>query len=403
MSDTVVRQSGGTYQLGVSRPPLEVADLPTPEEVWGVPRVGPKEAFRYAVGPSLIALGTAIGSGEWLLGPLSVGKYGFVGIGWVVTVSALLQTMYNVEIARYVIATGEVPVVGFARVPPGRRVWIPLSLFAIFSAFILGGWAKGAAKGLFAVMEGAPPGPADADQVKLLTFVLLAAVLGLTLAFRRITRGLELVNGLFIAFQVGFLLIVAVAIVPWSEWWEGIKGFLVPAKPPTGVTATTLGGLVGFSALAAGLNWFFLNHYRDKGYGMGHKVGFLAGARGEQKVVRDHGFIFPDDERNTSVWRRWMRFLYLDMWGIFLTGALVGMFFPTVIMRHLTLVSGEQPKDSNIETFAATILGQEYGRGVFYVALFVGFLILFDTQLGIFESLVRNATDAANVSPRIQQ
>jgi hypothetical protein len=402
VSDTGVR-SVGTYQLGVSRPPLELADLPTPEEVWGVPRVGRKEAFKYAVGPSLIALGTAIGSGEWLLGPLSVGKFGFVGIGWIITVSALLQTIYNVEIARYVIATGEVPVVGFARVPPGRRVWIPLSLFAIFSAFILGGWAKGAAKGLFALMEGNPPGPGDAGQVKVLTFVLLAAVLGLTLLFRRITRGLELVNGAFVAFQVGFLFIVAVAVVPWDVWWDGIKGFLIPHRPPAGASATTLGGLVGFSALAAGLNWFFMNHYRDKGYGMGHRVGFLAGARGEQKAVRDCGLTFPDDERNTSVWRRWMRFLYLDMWGIFLTGALVGMFLPTIIMRHLTLVSGEKPTDSNIETFAASILGQEYGRTVFYLTLFVGFLILFDTQLGIFEGLVRNATDAANVSPRVQQ
>jgi hypothetical protein len=402
VSDTVTGQAGG-YQLGVSRPPLEIADLPTPEEVWGVPHVGRKEAFKYAVGPSLIALGVAIGSGEWLLGPLSVGKFGFVGIGWVITVSALLQTIYNVEIARYVVATGEVPVVGFARVPPGRRLWIPLSLFAIFSAFILGGWAKGSAKALLALIEGEAPDASDAGAVKILTFVLLAGVLGLTLAFRRITRGLELVNGALITFEVGFLLIIAVAVVPWDVWWEGIRGFLVPDRPPKGVTATTLGGLVGFSALAAGLNWFFLNHYRDKGYGMGHRVGFIAGARGEQQAVKDCGFTFPDDERNAAVWRRWMHFVHLDMWGIFLTGAMVGMLLPTIVMRHLTLVSGTKPTDSNIETFAATVLGQEYGRGVFYLALLVGFLILFDTQLGIFESLVRNATDAANVSPRIQQ
>jgi hypothetical protein len=79
------------------------------------------------------------------------------------------------------------------------------------------------------------------------------------------------------------------------------------------------------------------------------------------------------------------------------------MFLPTIIMRHLTLSSGEKPNSGNIETFAARILGQEYGRTVFYLTLFVGFLILFATQLGIFEGLVRNATDAANVSPRIQQ
>jgi len=40
---------------------------------------------------------------------------------------------------------------------------------------------------------------------------------------------------------------------------------------------------------------------------------------------------------------------------------------------------------------------------MFYIALFVGFLILFDTQLGIFEALVRNMTDAVNMSPRFQE
>jgi hypothetical protein len=47
----------------------------------------------------------------------------------------------------------------------------------------------------------------------------------------------------------------------------------------------------------------------------------------------------------------------------------------------------------------ANALGAEYGRWLFYIALFVGFLILFDTQLGIFEALVRNMTDAVNTSP----
>ena len=57
-----------TYQLGVSRPPLVVTDLPEPEEVFKVPRIGAKEAITKVIGPSLIALGISIGSGEWLLG-----------------------------------------------------------------------------------------------------------------------------------------------------------------------------------------------------------------------------------------------------------------------------------------------------------------------------------------------
>ena len=61
--------SAGTYPLGVSRPPLEVMDLPSPEEVFGVPHLGKREMFRFALGPSLVALGISVGSGEWLLGP----------------------------------------------------------------------------------------------------------------------------------------------------------------------------------------------------------------------------------------------------------------------------------------------------------------------------------------------
>jgi hypothetical protein len=133
---------------------------------------------------------------------------------------------------------------------------------------------------------------------------------------------------------------------------------------------------------------------------MGHRMGFLAGIRGEQPAVRPVGFAFPDDDLNTARWRRWMRLLRIDMYGIFVPGAIVGMLLPTILVRHLALVSGTPPEPGTIDTFAATMLGAEYGRSLFYLTLFVGFLILFDTQLGLFEGLVRNATDAANLSPR---
>src|SRR5918992_4611146 len=44
----------GEFPLGVSRPPLGLADLPAPEEVFGVGRMGFKETVKYAIGPSLI-------------------------------------------------------------------------------------------------------------------------------------------------------------------------------------------------------------------------------------------------------------------------------------------------------------------------------------------------------------
>ena len=391
-----------THPIGVGEP-LPVVDLPEPEEVFGVPHLGRKEVVKFVLGPSLIALGISIGSGEWLLGPLNVGTLGFVGVGWIITISALLQVFYNIEFSRYVLATGEVPIVGFGRVPPGAWLWIPFSLLALFFAFIWGGWAKSAAQGLFALITGEIPTDENTTTVTLLAILLLLVVLGITVVSRKITRGLELANLVSIGIQLVFLLIVDLFIVPPSVWWDAVKGLVTPALPPEGSDATLLGGLAGFTALASGLNWYVMNHYRDKGYGMGSRIGYLSGLRGERREVRAVGMTFPDDEKNAALWKRWMGFLKLDMWVVFFGGAMIGMFLPIILMRQMVLLTGDKPTQANVPTFVANALDQQYGRWLFYIALFIGFLILFDTQLGIFEALVRNMTDAVNTSPRLQQ
>ncbi|MEJ3653638.1 Nramp family divalent metal transporter [Actinomycetes bacterium KLBMP 9759] len=396
-------ERGRTYRLGVSRPDLGVADLPAPEEVFGVSRIGTRELVMYVIGPSLIALGISIGSGEWLLGPQAVGQFGFVGIGWVIVVSALLQTFYNIECARYIVATGEVPVVGWGRVPPGAMLWIPLSVFVVIFSFIAGGWAGSAGQGLFALVNGRVAETSEIQQTRWYAIGLLVVVFVITAAARRVSRALELSNWVMVGLILTVLVVVNIAVVPWSIWWEGIRGFVTPAAPPPGITATQIGALAGFTALASGLNWYVMGHYRDKGYGMGHRTGFIAGLRGGKQGVQSVGVTFPDDERNASMWRRWYRLLMVDMWGVFFVGAMLGMLLPTVLMSHAVAVSGEQPTTATVPTFVASALATEYGSGMFYLMLVVGVLILFSTQLGIFEAMVRVVTDAAPaLSPRLR-
>ncbi|MBT2229973.1 Nramp family divalent metal transporter [Nonomuraea sp. NEAU-A123] len=391
-----------SHPLGVSRPDLTVTDLPTPEEVFKVSKIGPKELVKYAIGPSLIALGISIGSGEWLLGPLNVGQYGFVGVGWVILVSALLQTFYNVECSRYVVATGETPVVGWGRVPPGWKLWVPLSVLVVIFAFIAGGWAASAGQGVYALVHGTVA-PADAEEPRLWAIALLVLVFLITALAKRISRVLELANWMMVSAILLALLAVDLLIVPWSQWWEGIRGFVTPAAPPAGITATQLGGLAGFTALASGLNWYVMGHYRDKGYGMGYRAGFLSGMRGERSEILASGVTFPDDDRNRGLWRRWYRLLLTDMWGVFFVGAILGMLLPTLLMSQAVTMSGQKPTRANVPTFVAGVLGDEYGPALFYVALVLGVLILFSTQLGIFEAMVRVTTDAAHAtSPRLR-
>jgi hypothetical protein len=391
-----------THQLGTSRPPLAVADLPEPEEVFKVRRIGPRELVMYIVGPSLIALGISIGSGEWLLGPQAVGTYGFVGVGWVILISALLQTFYNVECSRYVMATGEVPVVGWGRVPPGYLLWVPFGVFVIIFAFIAGGWAYGAGTGVYALVHGTVA-PRGAEEPRLWAIALLVLVFLIAAAARRITRSLELSNWLMVGLILASLIVIDLLIVPFDVWWEGIRGFVTPAAPPPGITATQIGALAGFTALASGLNWYVMGHYRDKGYGMGYRTGFISGLRGERREILASGVTFPEDPANAARWRRWYRLLMIDMWGVFFVGAMLGMLLPTILMAHAVQVSGEKPTEANVPTFVATALRPEYGDLMFYGLLLIGVLILFSTQLGIFEAMVRVTTDAAHAtSPRLR-
>jgi hypothetical protein len=392
-----------SYPLGKSRPALAVADLPEPEEVFGVKKIGLRELFKFALGPSMIALGISIGSGEWLLGPQAVGQFGFIGVGWVILISAILQTFYNVESSRYVVATGEVPVVGWGRVPPGYLLWVPFGVFVVIFAFIAGGWAASAGQGLYALVHGEIP-PSGAEEPRIWAIALLVVVFLLTAAARKISRSLELANWVLVGIILIALLFVTLLVVPGSVWWEGIRGFVTPAAPPAGITATQIGALAGFTALASGLNWYVMGHYRDKGYGMGYRTGFIAGLRGQRHDVLPNGVTFPDDPANRRRWRRWYRLLLTDMWGVFFVGAMLGMLLPTILMAHAVDLSGEVPTTETVPTFVAAALEPEYGQLMFYGMLLLGVLILFTTQLGIFEAMVRVTTDAAHAtSPRLRQ
>ncbi len=386
-----------TSQLGVSRPGLVLVDLPEPEEVFKVPRIGTKDLIVKVIGPSLIALGISIGSGEWLLGPLGVGQYGFIGLGWVILLSAVLQTFYNVEIARYIMATGEVPVLGWGRVPPGFILWVPLSLFIIFFAFIWGGWAAGAGEGLYVLFTGnLVDEPSERTAARWLAVALMGLVLVMTLFGQKIARTLELVNWVMVGFILVTLVLVDLFVVPASKWWEGLRGILTPALPPSGVDASLLGGLAGFTAAASGLNWYILNYYRDHGYGMGARVGFIAGLiGGRQEEVKASGVTFPDTPENARRWKRWFRLLMLDQWVVFFVGAILGMYLTTILVSHLASLPGvEPPTRATMPTYAADVLSRHYSSVLYLWALLIGFLILFSTQVGIFESLVRNMADA---------
>jgi hypothetical protein len=386
----------GEYPLGVGRAPLNVGDLPTPEEAFGASRIGLKETITLVIGPSLIALGLSVGSGEWILAPLAIGTEGWVGIGFVALISILLQAFYNVEIGRYVVATGEVPSLGFGRIPPGFFIGTVLAILLFYLAFITGGWAAGAGDGLFTFITGDIPGEEDQNATNWLAVLLMAVVFGITLIGRKISRTLELFNWVLVVFILSTVTLAVLLLTSASDWSDGVEGLVRPALPPEGVSATDIGAVAGFAAMASGLNYVFMNYYRDKGYGMGSRAGFIPALLSREKsTVAPIGTTFRESPENAARWRRWYRFLVLEMWVVFVPGALIGILMPGILVSSLASRSGTAPTTETMPTYVASQLDQLGEPRIFYWwALLVGFLILFTTQLVVFEMLVRNVVDA---------
>lgn len=396
-----------SLSIGRDRPPLPLDDLPTPEEAFGRPRIGAREIVTVVLGPSMIALGAALGSGEWLLGPLAFGKHGFMGLGWLITISAVLQVFYNVENARYTVATGEVPIVGFARAPPGLRFWTLATLVIIYVGWIWGGWAAAAGQSIFALAAGRScdfANPAEVETYRLIAVGLMVLSLGIYAFGKRIARTMELIDTILVGLTLGTIVVLALVFAPAPLWGEMLASVVTPGPPPQGIDIVTLGAIIGYTGFGAGMNFLLINYYRDHGYGMGHKVGFFSGlVGGERREVLPSGVTFRESPRNAAVWRRWFRYLLMDQWLVFFVGAMIGMFVPSVLVRALaTLPGAGTPTPANMPVYAATELGRQ-GAAFFPLVLLVGVLILFKAQATILEMLIRNTTDAAlAVSPRLR-
>jgi hypothetical protein len=386
-------------QIGVSRPELPIDDLPTPEEVFKVPKISKKILITSVLGPSMIVLGAGIGSGEWLLGPLGFAKYGFMGIGFLVTVSAALQAFYNVENVRYIMATGEVPAVGFARTPPGMKLWVPLTLIFIYLSLIWGGWAAAAGQSIFTIFAGRsfdPGQPRELELVRIIAIVLLFLSVGIYLFGKKISRTMELIETTAVLCILAVVIILAILFTPGYMWTNTLISIVTPAALPKGIDATLLGSIIGFTGAASGMNFLMLNYYRDHGYGMGSKVGFFSGFfGGQKKAVLPSGITFRETDQNARTWKRWFRFLLIDQWGIFFPGAIFGMFITSMMVVSLTLAPGAaEPTSANMPTYVAVELGKK-AAWLFPGMLILGALVLWKTQTTNLEVLIRNTTDVA--------
>ena len=93
--------------------------------------------------------------------------------------------------------------------------------------------------------------------------------------------------------------------------------------------------LVAFAAIAGsgGLaNTLFSNYTRDKGWGMGARVGAIPSAVGGLPISLSHvGEVFPVDAANMPRWKGWMRHMFRDQTCVWMAASFIGMALPCML------------------------------------------------------------------------
>jgi hypothetical protein len=104
------------------------------------------------------------------------------------------------------------------------------------------------------------------------------------------------------------------------------------------------------------------------------------------------GFIFAPDAEAMRRWRGWWRVVRADQWGVFFTGALLGMALPALLYVTF-LPRGSDIRGLGISAALAFGIGATAGPLLAGVIAFLGMWLLFKAQLDIVEGMVRAVTD----------
>ena len=342
------------------------------------------------IGPGAILLAAAIGGGEWIAGPTATVKFGR-GILWVATVAVFLQTIFNLEAIRYTLYTGEPILTGFMRLNPGPRFWATFYILIGVAQLATPALAAACGSVIVAIIFGP-----EAEQYQYLRHWFSTGIILFTVALLLSGRSIELVlerlSWGMIVFIFTFLISVNLLLVPPTESFKTMRGF-IGLEQTLGTTDLVLLATFAATAGSGGLgNLAITNWFRDKGFGMGALSGKIGNAlAGEESHVRPIGTIFPMTAGNLKRWKIWWRYAAADQVALWAFGCMIGMFLNVNLAAALIVPNADIEGGAGV--YMAKIMSERFWSGLWMLALVNGFWILFSTHLGNTDVLVRIVSD----------
>ncbi len=355
-------------------PPVDYTDLP---EALPMKRV---------IGPSVLLLAGAIGSGEYVLWPYITSQVG-LALVWLVVLGVGTQYFLNMEIERYTLATGETAVTGFTRL---WKHWGWLFIIMTVVPWAWPGWATGGTTTLsFALgfSEDAIP------YVTIGVLVLIGVVLTVSPV---VYRTVEKIQFFMVALIVLFVLYAAFFLLGGDGYSGLARGFVEVNKIPDGISsigAATLLGAIAFAGAGGAMNLVQSNWVRDKGLGMGaHLPKVVSPFTGDEVAAPTTGYFFRRDEENMRRWNAWWKVANREQFiTFFVIGGVTLLVF--MALTFVTVGTGVAEESFDFIRVQGEALKDAQGAWLGTVFWLIGSVVLFSTNLTVLDMVGRLTAD----------
>lgn len=333
------------------------------------------------IGPSIILLGLAIGSGELILWPYLAANWG-LGLLWGAVMGISFQYLLNTEIIRYSLATGESVFLGLQRISRLIPIWF---IFSTFVPWSLPGFSSASAEILVYLI------PAfNATYVSiamlLLTGIFLSSGSSLYKTMERFQKTIILVG-------LPLVLLLAALLTSQNDWVLAASGLIGRGDGwwffPEGVALSAFLGAFAYSGAGGNLNLAQSYYVKEKGLGMGKYASKISSLfSSDRKPVSIEGGIFKDTPQNRKLWDRWWSLVTTEhlivFWGIGLATIIL-----LAVLAHATVFHVETAEGLSFIFAEADAIGARLGTYWTTVFLLLSALMLLSTQVGVLESSSR--------------
>ncbi len=373
-----------TGARGQASTTAEIPDKHVPAVVYtDLPEALP---MKKVIGPSVLLLAGAIGSGEFVLWPYITSQVGLVLV-WLVMLGVGTQYFLNMEIERYTLATGETAVTGFTRL---WKPWGVLFIFMAVVAWMWPGWASGGTTTLSFALG------FSAEAIPYITIGVLVLIGIVLTASPVVYRTVEKIQFFMVALIVLFILYAVVALLGGDGYAALGRGFVEVGKIPGGISdvgAAALLGAIAFAGAGGIMNLVQSNWVRDKGLGMGAKLPKVVSPfTGDEVAAPTTGYFFHRDEENMRRWNAWWKVANREQFvTFFVIGAVALLVFMT--LTFVTVGVGGADESFDFIQVQGDALKDNYGSWLGTTFWLIGSVVLFSTNLTVLDMVARLTAD----------